>query len=294
MEQISGNVFAETDTVGSDPAYVLTSDGVVMIDTPQLPSRAVAVREEIAARGELRYIINTEHHPDHVFGNYFFHGLGTVIGHHRVLERWCVPPGMDPWEKNRSETEKHDPGGLGLFPSREQYWEKANKPAIRFQRFLNLTCGGREFACYHTGGHSLAQICVHCPQERVLFTGDTVFNRVQIFFAEADPEDTLKALEFIEQFDVDFIVPGHGPVCDKGAIAENKSFILDWMGAVQSGLARGWSKETCMERISFADRYPIDHGLSEVIHDLQRWNVSKLYDYVTARGEHRGYDIFPS
>jgi cyclase len=294
MEQITKNVFAETNTVGSDPAYVVTEDGVVLIDTPQLPSRAMAVKEEIAGKGPLKYLINTEHHPDHVFGNYFFQGEGIVVGQRRILERWCVPPGMDPWEKNKNETEKHDPEGLQFFPARAEYWEKANKPGILFERYLKLDCGNHEFECYYTGGHSLAQICVHCPQERVLFTGDTIFNKVQIFFAEADPEDTLKALEFITRFDVDAIVPGHGAVCDKRAIAENTSFIMDWLSAIHGGLAKGWSKQMCMERISFADRYPIDYGLSEVLHELQKWNVSKLYDYITSSGEHRGYDIYPS
>jgi cyclase len=294
VEQVTRNVFAETDKVGCDPAYVVTDQGVVLIDTPQLPSRALALREEIGPKGPVRYLINTEHHPDHVFGNYFFHGQGIVVGQERITERWCVPPGMDPWEKNRSETEKNDPEGLRHFPGRDEYWRRANRPAITFSSHLKIVCGGHEFECYHTGGHSLAQICVYCPQERVLFTGDTIFSRMQIFFAEADPEDTLKALEFLEQFDADRIVPGHGPVCGREAIAENRSFVLAWLSAVQDGIARGWSRSECMQRISFADRYPIDCGLEEVRHDLQKWNAGKLYDYLTSRGAHRGYDIFPS
>jgi cyclase len=279
MEQVTKNVYAETNYVGDNPAYVVTSGGIVLIDTPQLPSRAVAVKDEILQKGPIKYIINTEHHPDHVFGNYFFKGHGIVVGHKRILERYCVPPGMDPWEKNRNETLAHDSEGMKIFPGKDEYWNNANKPTLLFEQHLTITVGEHEFDCYYTGGHSLAQICIYCPQEKVLFTGDTIFSRVHIFFAEADPYDLLKALDFIEQFDADYIVPGHGAVCGKEAISENKSFVLEWLSAVQAGIAKGWSKEECMNNISFADKYPIDHGLDDVKDQLQAWNASKLYDY---------------
>jgi hypothetical protein len=70
--------------------------------------------------------------------------------------------------------------------------------------------------------------------------------------------------------------------------------VLAWLSAVQDGIARGWSRAECMQRISLADRHPIDFGLEDVLHELQKWNAGKLYDYLTSRGEHRGYDIFPS
>ncbi|GAB6277776.1 MAG: hypothetical protein SAMD01599839_23160 [Rectinema sp.] len=38
MEQLTKNVFAETKLRGCNPGYVVTSDGVVVIDTPQLPT----------------------------------------------------------------------------------------------------------------------------------------------------------------------------------------------------------------------------------------------------------------
>lgn len=45
MEQVTPNVFTETQLRGCNPSFVTTSDGVVVIDTPQLPTKAVAMRE---------------------------------------------------------------------------------------------------------------------------------------------------------------------------------------------------------------------------------------------------------
>jgi cyclase len=46
MEQVTPNVFTTTKLRGCNPSFVVTSDGVVVIDTPQLPTKAVAMREE--------------------------------------------------------------------------------------------------------------------------------------------------------------------------------------------------------------------------------------------------------
>ena len=79
MEQITRNVYVETKFEGSNNSFVVTADGVVMIDTPQVPTNAVKWREIIAKYGPVKYIINNEPHGDHVTGNYFF--PGAVIAH---------------------------------------------------------------------------------------------------------------------------------------------------------------------------------------------------------------------
>ncbi len=98
MEQVTANVYANTRIRGCNPSYVVTSDGVVVIDTPQLPTRAVAMRAEAEAHGPIRYLINTEHHVDHIFGNYWFKGAGTVVNHQGLYDNFMVvAPILDPF-----------------------------------------------------------------------------------------------------------------------------------------------------------------------------------------------------
>lgn len=293
MKRISKNVFTDTTLPGCNPSYVITSKGAVVVDTPQLPTKAVSMREEILKKASIQYIINTEHHPDHVFGNYYFRGHGIVIGHQNVYEKFMFAPGIDPYEKVKNDTISFDNEGSTIFPEEKEYWLNCNKPSVLFKDYLNILLGDHEFELFYTGGHSISQICVYCPTERVLFTGDNIFNQVQIWFAEADPYDILKALDFINEFDVDYIVPGHGNVCTKAAINENKTFIFEWLSSVQGGITKGWSKEKCQEEISFKNKYPIDIGLDNVSDDLQKWNVSKLYDYLQNMGKKNGYNIYP-
>ena len=78
LERVTPNVYTTTKLRGCNPSFVTTSDGVVHIDTPQLPTRAIAMRAEAETHGPIRYLINTEHHVDHIFGNYWFKGVPVV------------------------------------------------------------------------------------------------------------------------------------------------------------------------------------------------------------------------
>jgi len=97
MQQVTPSVYTETTVRGCNPSYVNTGDGVVVIDTPQLPTRAVAMRKEAESHGPIRYLINTEHHVDHIFGNYYFKGAGLVVNHQGVYDNFMtVYPELDP------------------------------------------------------------------------------------------------------------------------------------------------------------------------------------------------------
>ena len=84
MQKITDNVYAETGFRGCNSGFVITMEGVVMIDTPQLPADAIRWHDEIAKHGSVRYLINTEPHGDHFTGNYYFEG--TVVAHEGTRE----------------------------------------------------------------------------------------------------------------------------------------------------------------------------------------------------------------
>ena len=109
MEKVTDSVYAATKMRGCNPGYVVTSEGVVIIDTPQLPTKAVEMRNEALEKGPIRYLINTERHIDHIFGNHYFHGLCPVVAHKYTLEDfWSVPFG-DPYSVSLEIVKKDDP-----------------------------------------------------------------------------------------------------------------------------------------------------------------------------------------
>lgn len=285
MQRVTENVFTNTKLRGCNPSYVVTSDGVVIIDTPQLPTRAVAMREEAERHGEIRYLINTEHHVDHIFGNYFFRGAGTVIHHQGVYDNFMVvTPDLDPYAYALEALPTDDPDGEDLVPERDLYYEDPNKGDIVFEGDVTLHVGDHTFELIHTPGHTPGQIAVHVPEERVVFTGDTIFSECQTWLMTSDIDQWLRALDRIGELDVDIVVPGHGPVTDKSYLVVQRAMLLEWEAAVASAVASGWTREETIEKVHFRDRYPVDVGQQYMMDHIQTLNAASLYDKLTADG----------
>ena len=283
MENVTPNIFTETKVRGCNPSYVITSDGVVVIDTPQLPTKAVAMRAAAEEHGPIRYVINTEHHVDHIFGNYYFKGAGKVVHHQGVYDNFMVVgPELDPFAYAAEALPTDDPEGEAIFPDREVYYADPNKGQIVFTGNLTLRVGDHTFDLIHTPGHTPGQVAVHVPEERTVFTGDTIFNQCQTWLMTSNVEEWLTALETIRILDVDHLVPGHGPVTTKASLDDQRSMLLEWKTGVAVAVANGWSREETVERVHFKDRFPVDIGQEYMMDYINEYNAGSLYDKLTA------------
>ena len=65
-------------------------------------------------------------------------------------------------------------------------------------------------------GHSPAQVCLHCPDQRVLFSTDAILPKVtpnigvQWFYQDDPLGDYFKTLSALEALEVDTVLPSHG------------------------------------------------------------------------------------
>ena len=269
MKQISENIYAETAQPGCNPGFVVTREGVVMIDSPQQPSYVSVWKQAMEEKGEIRYLINTEHHRDHIIGNFFF--TAPIIAHEKTREGLATVP----MESIMEKIKQCDPQG---YPMMKGFCVR--QPAITFNDELTLHMGGHTLKLLHLPGHTAGMTAVFIPEERVVFTGDNIFCRVQTFLHQAYPDQWLDSLKKIGELDVDVIVPGHGGLCDKAYLKEQTAFIEEWISAVREAKRQGLSKEEAQNKISFLDRYPMDTGLTrERGIEVQRMNVSRLYDF---------------
>ena len=97
MEMLTPNVYTETKIRGCNPSIVFTSEGSVFIDTAQWLSTLLEMREFAKKRGPIKYLINTEGHIDHIFGNHWFAGESLVIGHEKLKDIfWTVADETSP------------------------------------------------------------------------------------------------------------------------------------------------------------------------------------------------------
>jgi len=297
MKQVTTNVYAEDQFSvpplchGGNWGFLVTPEGIVMIDTPMVPRTAVKWRDDIAKRGEVRYIINTHHHVDHITGNYFFQG--TVVSHKGVKELFTAPVTSVVGSERVDEVVKIGQGILGYIrllvgehdseslPLLEDYQLKV--PTITFSEKLNLYIGKHTIELIHLPGHTQAHIGVYIHQEKVFFAGDNFTNGTQPSLAHSYPLEWVESLRKIENMDVDFVVPGHGEVCDRREVREFRLFIQECIDMVREAAKQGMSKEEAADRISFEALYPRkQHSLA--VHPgsgMQRRNVLRLYEMLS-------------
>jgi cyclase len=280
MRRISPNVYAEIYFWGCNPGFLVTDDGVVMIDTPQQPIDAVRWRERLLEHGPIRSLINTEPHIDHIMGNAYFPGV-EVIGQVGLQARYeqAVPQMTGP--ERLEMLKERDPDSAWLF-NHPSY--PPSPPTRTFTDELTLHLGRHTIRCLHIPGHTAPQTAIHLPEEGVLFTGDNIFHRVKTFIQEADPWEWLAALRRIGEIDAEVIVPGHGEPCDRGYLAEQAAIIEAWIGAVEEFVRRGLTEEDALkEPAPKVDPYPIGQRLFALSDRVDAMNVSNLYRRIVAR-----------
>jgi len=229
MEQISKTVFIENKTRGCNPGFVVTSKGIVLIDLPVDVDIAKRWKEEILQHGEILFIINTEHHMDHIFNNSLFDA--NIIAHQ--LTRDTIATMTLSFIEARTKVLYNDP-----FPIPEGH--QLRLPNITYTERMTLHCGDHTFCIIHTPGHTAGQSAVYIPEEKILFTGDTVVGQTRTAIHDASLDQWIQSLKFLEGLDIDYILPGHGcMVMDKGYLKAQCEIVARRMEVEQNAKARG-------------------------------------------------------
>src|SRR5258706_2645647 len=291
LETVTPNIFTTTKLRGCNPSFVTTSDGVVVIDTPQLPTRAVAMRKAAEAHGPIRYLINTENHVDHIFGNHWFRGAGEVVNHKALWDIFMDPnAALDPFAYALEAVPTDDPEGGAIIPDRDAYYADLPRGTVVFTGDLTLRVGDHTIRCLWTPGHTPGQLAVWVPEERVVFTGDTIFSGCQTWLMTSNVDQWIEALERIRALpDVDHVVPGHGPVVALDYIHTQRRVLLAWKSAVADAVAKGWTREETIKRVRFDEEFgPVDIGQGYMMEHIQNNNAGSLWDKLTATGYSKG------
>ncbi len=282
MRRVGKNAFTEVYFWGCNPSFVVTNDGVVMIDTPQQPIDAMRWRETMVEHGPIRYLINTEPHGDHISGNAYFQGV-EVVAQEGLKTRYeqAIPQMLS--EERVERMKETDPDSVWLLNHPEY---PPNPPTTTFDKELTLHVGNHTFEITHLPGHTKPQTAILVPEEGVVFTGDNIFFKCKTFIQEADPWEWLEALRAIEAMDVDVIVPGHGETCDKSYLSAQAQVIENWLGIVEDFVKRGLSEEEALRQeldVPSLDPYPIGQRLFAMSDRLNGMNVSNIYKHVRER-----------
>jgi glyoxylase-like metal-dependent hydrolase (beta-lactamase superfamily II) len=193
----------------SNAGFVVTDDGVVVIDALGSPALATELLAEIrrVTSQPLRYVIVTHYHADHIYGLQVLKAAGATI-----LAEWA---GRDYLTSDAAQ--------LRLQASRQELapWVDENTRIVPADRWLDadettLSVGSYEFRIRRVGpAHTPEDLVVFVPKLGVLFAGDLVFRGRIPFVGQADSRQWIASLGRLIELQPRIVVPGHGPVSEQ-------------------------------------------------------------------------------
>lgn len=176
------------------------------------------VREGLSALSltpeDMDVVLITHGHPDHIEGVQVFAAMKAVIAVSQIE--------MDFIRK----IAPHYGQALGV-PDFE--------PDILLQEG-DLQIGSVSFQVVHTPGHSPGSICFYLPDEKVLFSGDVIFNggigRTDLPMGNG--EELKTSIRRLSTLDVEYVLSGHGDIVQgKDAVKNNLQEIESfWFGYI--------------------------------------------------------------
>jgi cyclase len=214
--------------------FIITREGVVVVNTTNSPFNARALLFEIRKRTDqpVRYVINTGASPDLMLGNEAFEDFRPVI--------LSTPAAAQAMREYKNE-----------FPSRVgNDWRYAVSmrgvhplpPTETFEKGDTIQLGGVEIRLINLGDNaSPGDAAVYLPGSKVLFLGNVFENEYVPRIGAANFDQWIATLGKVESWDADVIVPGHGLPAGKAQVKQFRGF-LEWLyGRVRSEKQSGKS-----------------------------------------------------
>jgi cyclase len=208
IQKLGDGIYVYVGTnFNSNCGIVLTQDGVVLIDSGHNPtdSRAILAAVKKLTPMPVRFLIDSEPHPDHTTGHFVFSPPAVIIAAQGAGDSMRAREKQDPQRIEKLAATSPD-----MKAALDGY--KFIPPAIEYHDKMTLRLGERTFELmYLKGVHSEADTAIWLPKERVLFSASAfVTNQINIMRPFVTIPDILAAGKMMKALNPEYVVPGHG------------------------------------------------------------------------------------
>jgi cyclase len=209
LNEVAPGVYAWVQPGGSwfinNAGAVHSAGGTLLIDTCATAARTrrfLGAVADVTGAAPIRFAVNTHWHGDHTFGNALLPESTVLVGHENTRSGICADTMLT----------------MALPPiwSPTPDWgiSQTRAPTVTLRSELTLFAGDCRIELHHPGheAHTDGDVVAWLPEQRVLFTGDLLFNDVTPLVLQGSIAGALRALDWLRQFPATQIVPGHGPL----------------------------------------------------------------------------------
>lgn len=241
IDQECDPLFTRAATAG----FIVTAEGVVVVDTSNSPMHGRDLLYEIRQRTDLpiRYVINTSSAADHMLGNEVFTDEQATL-----ISTTTAQAGMQQYLQELLDR-MHAEGGWRLRARMRGF--HVTPTTQTFDDKMTLRVGGQEIqmtSLLHDTASPEGTV-VYLPSAKVLFLGELFDNQYFPRIGSRDVRHWIEVLRQVEGWDVETYVPGHGAPGSKKDVADFRKF-LEWLVAqVEIQLKKGNSTEDAQKSL---------------------------------------------
>ena len=216
MEEVGLGIYAYVQLDGSwglnNAGLIKGKDALTLIYTCFTESRNRAYLESVRQVSSLpaKTLVNTHHHGDHIHGNYLVPGA-AIVGH-ELCRQTVIDTGLQALHP--------------LFPGVEWGNLELAPPFVTFKDRLNIFSDDLKIELVFMGpAHTTNDIVAWLPEQKLLFSGDLIFNQGTPFVAMGSVSGSLEAVKWLRNLGAETIVPGHGSVCGPAVIDDIEAYL---------------------------------------------------------------------
>jgi glyoxylase-like metal-dependent hydrolase (beta-lactamase superfamily II) len=222
-----GQRSADNDGLNANYAFVVTAQGVILIDSgaSRLGAEKLAAAIRAVTPRPVRWVINTGSQDHRWLGNDFFarHGAEIVALKHTAATQ-------------AQFAEQHLAGLQRFLGDRLAGTQAHPAPHPLDGDSVTLTLGGETLQLRYTDAHFPGDALVWLPKRKIAVTGDLVFvDRLLGVLPWSSVKMARQAFRTLEALQPARIVPGHGRVCDlaqaRRETGDYDDFLADTIGA---------------------------------------------------------------
>jgi glyoxylase-like metal-dependent hydrolase (beta-lactamase superfamily II) len=243
----------------NNPAWVITADGVVVIDpgSSVQAGRMVVAQLRKTTKHPVTHVFNTHVHGDHWLGNQAILEAwpqATIIAHPDMIRQ--ARNGADAfWLKLMSDLSGGFTDGT-----------RAEIPTVEAANGQAFKIGGKTFRIHSsTDAHSKTDLMIEMAEDRILFTGDNVLNRQVMNLRDGTFKGVMKATDQALALDTRVYVPGHGKTGDRTLVLAQKT----WFDILMSEVRRMYD-----EGKSDFEMKPVIAKKLEAYKDWAEWDIN--------------------
>ena len=262
-----GVFFWQGDTVIRQPSncvWVVFNDYVLVIDA-NFPWGAREILREIqrTTNKPIRFVFNTHYHADHGFGNGVFMDAGATIVSSRECREESLSKGELDWRNqilNRAQRPNASEHDKTVAEESRAKGYRVEHPTLLFDGRMAFDDGERRVELIRVGpGHTIGDAVAYLPKEKILVTGDLCVNWTSgnnTGDRDADPENWIKVLDTLAQWDLKTVVPGHGRLGTTDILRGQRAYLEDMVAQVRAGITAEKTADQLVQSIDLSRHRP--------------------------------------